>query len=95
MDEIYWTDTALQDLNDIGTYIAVDSPQAAETVVRRIVETVAALTYQPRMGRVGRDRSTRELVVQRTPYIAVYRLRERIEIITIFHSARKWPDSFD
>ena len=34
------TDTALQDLNDIGTYIAADSPQAAETVVRRIVETV-------------------------------------------------------
>ena len=47
MDEIYWTDTALQDLNDIGTYIAADSPQAAETVVRRFVETVAALTYQP------------------------------------------------
>jgi plasmid stabilization system protein ParE len=46
------------------------------------------------MGRVGRDETTRELVVIGTPYIAVYRLRERIEIITIFHAARKWPDSF-
>jgi len=25
----------------------------------------------------------------------VYKVRERIEIITIFHAARKWPDSFD
>jgi toxin ParE1/3/4 len=63
--------------------------------VRRIVETVAALAFHPKMGRVGRDETTRELVVIGTPYIAVYRLRERIEIITIFHAARKWPDSFD
>jgi toxin ParE1/3/4 len=46
------------------------------------------------MGRIGRDESTREIIVRGTPYIAVYRLRERIEIITIFHSSRKWPESF-
>jgi addiction module RelE/StbE family toxin len=95
MDDVFWTDTALQDIEDIGSYIAADSPRSAENVIRRIVETVAALGYQPRMGRPGRDPSTRELVVQGTPYIAVYRLRERIEIVTIFHSSRKWPDSFD
>ncbi len=95
MDEIYWTDTALQDLDDIGSYIAADSPRSAEAVIRRIVETTAVLVYQPRMGRVGRDPSTREITVRGTPYIAVYRLRERIEIVTIFHSARKWPDAFD
>jgi toxin ParE1/3/4 len=95
MDEIYWTDAALQDLDDIGTYIAVDSPRSAEAVVRRIIETVAALSYQPRMGRMGRVESTREIVVRGTPYIAVYRLRERIEIITVFHTSRKWPEAFE
>lgn len=94
MDEIVWTDDALQDLSDIGSYIALDSPKAAQSVVRRIVETIAALAFHPKLGRVGRDPATRELVVTGTPYIAVYRLRERIEIITIFHAARKWPDSF-
>jgi toxin ParE1/3/4 len=94
MDELAWTDVALQDLDDIASYIVLDSPRSAEKVVRRIVETVAALAYHPKMGRAGRDGSTRELVVSGTPYIAVYRLRERIEIITIFHSARKWPESF-
>jgi plasmid stabilization system protein ParE len=62
--------------------------------VRRIVETVSALAYHPKLGRVGRNPSTREVIVSGTPYIAVYRLRERIEIITIFHGARKWPDHF-
>lgn len=94
MDEIYWTKTALQDLDDIGSYIVLDSPRSAENVVRRIVETVSALAYHPKMGRPGRDESTRELVVSGTPYIAVYRLRERVEIITIFHAARKWPEHF-
>ena len=92
MDELYWTDEALQDLDDIGQYIAADSPRAAETVIRRIVETIAALAYHPHLGRTGRDPTSREMVVQGTPYIAVYRLRERIEIVTIFHSARKWPE---
>jgi toxin ParE1/3/4 len=95
MDEIVWTDDALQDLGEIGSYIALDSPKAAETVVRRIVETVSALAFHPRLGRVGRDATTREMVVHGTPYIAVYRLRERIEIITIFHAARKWPERFE
>lgn len=95
MDEVHWTDTALQDLSSIGAYIAADSPRSAEAVIRRIVETVGALIYQPRMGRVGRDESTREIVVRGTPYIVVYRLRERIEIVTVFHTSRKWPESFD
>lgn len=94
MDEILWTETALQDLDDIGSYIALDSPRSAATVVRRIIETVAVLAYHPKMGRVGRVESTREMIVTGTPYIAVYRVRERIEIVTIFHASRKWPDSF-
>jgi toxin ParE1/3/4 len=79
MDELVWTEPALHDLDDIGSYIALDSPRAAEKVVRRIIETVAALAYHPKLGRIGRDPTTRDLVVSGTPYIAVYRLRERVE----------------
>jgi addiction module RelE/StbE family toxin len=93
MDELAWTEAAAQDLDDIGSYIALDNPHAADKIVRRIIETVSALAYHPKLGRVGRDPTTRELVINGTPYIAVYRLRERVEIITIFHGARKWPDN--
>lgn len=95
MDELHWTETALSDLDEIGAYIADDNPRAAETVVRRIVETVAALAHHPRLGPENDDGRTRRLIVSGTPYVAIYRLRERIEVLTIFHAARKWPSGID
>ncbi|MBW9056671.1 type II toxin-antitoxin system RelE/ParE family toxin [Rhizobium mesosinicum] len=86
MDEIHWTKTALQDLDEIGSYIAFDSPRSAGNVVRRIVETVSAFAYHPKIGRPGRDETAGELVVSGTPYIAVYRVRKRVEIVTIYHA---------
>ncbi|KKX28266.1 type II toxin-antitoxin system RelE/ParE family toxin [Rhizobium sp. LC145] len=92
MDEIIWLDEALQDLDDIGSYIALDNVVAAEQVVRRIVEAVALLAWHPKIGRLTADEDTRRLVISGTPYIAFYRLRERIEILAIFHASRKWPE---
>ncbi len=94
MDDIVWTEEALQDLDDIAAYIALDNPKAALDTVRRIGEAVAGLSFFPRIGRQGRDDATRELVIGDTPYIAVYRLRDRVEILSIYHGARKWPESF-
>ncbi|MCQ1849819.1 type II toxin-antitoxin system RelE/ParE family toxin [Neorhizobium galegae] len=92
MDELVWLDEALQDLDEIGSYIALDNPQAAENVVRRIVEAVSMLAWHPKVGRLTSDRDTRRLTIAGTPYIAFYRLRERAEILAIFHTSRKWPD---
>ena len=93
MDEIRWTENALQDLEDIGAFIARDNPQAATNTVRRIVEAVSGLSFFPRIGRPGRNDDTRELIIGGTPYIAVYRLREHIEILSIYHGARMWPET--
>ena len=92
MDEIVWLEDALQDLDSIGSYIAFDNPHAAETVVRRITEAISILTWHPKVGRLIADNDTRRLTISGTPYIAFYRLRERIEILAIFHSSRKWPE---
>lgn len=63
--------------------------------MRRLVEAAAFLAYHPEIGRLGRVSGTRELVVAGTPYIFVYRVKATIEILTILHTARKWPDRFD
>jgi hypothetical protein len=43
--------------------------------------------------RPGRVANTRELVIRRTPYIVPYRVKgEVVQIITILHSAQRWPD---
>ena len=48
MDDIVWTDDALQDLEDIAAYIALDNPKAAENTVRRIGEVVASWSLATR-----------------------------------------------
>ena len=94
MDELVWLDDALDDLDDIGSYISRDNPRAAEQVVRRISEAVSILPWHPRLGRLLADGDTRRLTISGTPYIAFYRLRDRIEILAVFHAARSWPERF-
>jgi len=47
------------------------------------------------MGRPGRVKETPELVISRTPYIAVYRIGvNHVLILRVLHGARQWPDDF-
>jgi toxin ParE1/3/4 len=92
MDEIVWLEEALRDLDGIGSYITMDNPRAAESIVRRIMEAISILSWHPKVGRLTADGDTRRLTISGTPYIAFYRIRERVEILAIFHTARKWPD---
>lgn len=95
MDEIVWLDEALGDLDHIGTHIALDNERAAARIVRRIVEAVAALAWHPKLGRALADGDTRRMAVTGTPYVVFYRLRERVEILAVFHGAQRWPDKFN
>ncbi|WP_422641803.1 type II toxin-antitoxin system RelE/ParE family toxin [Zavarzinia sp.] len=57
-----------------------------------ILETVARLSEHPHLGRAGRVADTRELVISRTPYVAVYSVGpDAIDILAVFHGARRWP----
>ena len=68
---------------------------AAERMVERIRDSVDQLTQFPSLGRTGRVSGTRELIIDGTPFIVPYRVREdAIEIIAVFHAAQRWPDRF-
>jgi toxin ParE1/3/4 len=84
---------ALANLEAEAEYIALDNPTAAGRVVMKILRAVDLLKKNPAMGRAGRVAGTRELVVVETPYIIPYRVRgETVEILRVFHAARKWPE---
>lgn len=90
---VRWLRTALANLDAEAEYIAEDSPAAAGRVVLRILQAVDLLKKNPAIGRAGRVAGTRELVVAGTPYILPYRVRgEAVEILRVFHGARKWPE---
>jgi addiction module RelE/StbE family toxin len=86
---------ALANLNAEAEYIARDNPDAAVRVVGAITAAVDHLAKHPAMGRAGRVPGTRELVVPNLPYIIPYRVRgEAVEILRVFHAARRWPADF-
>lgn len=89
---VRWLNRALLDLDAAEAYIAQDDPQAAATVVLRIIRAVSLLKEQPGLGRAGRVPGTKELLVPNTPYIVPYRVKDEVvQILRVYHSARKWP----
>jgi len=90
--EIRWLKRALANLDAEAAFIARDNPAAAARVVDAITTTVESLAHHPALGRPGRVEGTRELVVPDTPYLVAYRVRGgAVEILRVFHGARKWP----
>ena len=90
--QIVWLKKALQNLDDIATYIAQDNLQAAGQVVGLIITQVNQLSTQPAIGRAGRVVGTRELVISNSHYLAPYRIKNnQVEILRVFHTSQKKP----
>lgn len=91
MARLNWTLQAETDLKNIYEYIAMDSTKYASIHINRIRVRAGALKRQPRLGRVvpemGID-DIRELIFGN--YRIIYRIvnPDRIDVITIYHSAR-------
>ncbi|MCV9910487.1 type II toxin-antitoxin system RelE/ParE family toxin [Brucella sp. HL-2] len=92
--KLVWLTRARADRTDALNYIAEENPRAALSQLDEIERQTDILINYPDMGRVGRHRGTRELIVNRTPFVIVYRVRpraQRIEILRLLHGARQWP----
>lgn len=92
--KLEWSPLAQADRQAIFDYIEADQPDAAITLDVRIRDQIEILNHYPDAGRSGRVQGTRELVISRTPYIAVYRVAgDGIKILRILHGARCWPEA--
>lgn len=90
---IVWSAWAIADRDAIFDYIEAESPKTAVAVDRRIERQVELLTQFPEMGRPGRVEHTRELMVQRTPFIVAYRVEsDSVLILRILRGAQEWPE---
>jgi toxin ParE1/3/4 len=93
---ILWSPEAIDDLTSLRAYIAEDNPAAAQEVALHIIQNIEQLLpNNPQLGRPGRVPGTRELVIPKTPFVIPYRLqRNVIQILRVYHGARRWPESF-
>ena len=93
--KIIWSDAAIADLYDIGSYIAQHDPQAAERIGRGILDHVRILASFPFIGPPypkGAHGPLREIVFR--PYRIFYDVSEasrQVEILHVWHGAREEP----
>ena len=89
---VKWLRTATRNLDAAMEYIAREDPGVANEMYAYIRERVAVLGKHPEMGRPGRVFGTRELVIEKYPYIVPYRVRENeVQILRLFHTSQKTP----
>jgi len=86
-----WTDQSVEDLINIGEFISKNSLKYSVIQIKRLRERAKILKVQPLLGRVVpeiNDESIRELLMGN--YRIIYRIisQERIDILTVHHSAK-------
>jgi toxin ParE1/3/4 len=88
---LVWTEPALQDLDSIADYIALDNPVAARELVQRVFEHVEQLQAHPESGSIPaelRRFSRRHRQIVESPCRVFYRYDRRNKRIFILHVMR-------
>ena len=94
---VQWAEAAARDLEEVVSFIAMDSELEAERVVRRLEARAETLESSPGRGRVVPElarfgmRTWRELVVR--PYRLVYRIEGKtVNVLAVFDGRRDLED---
>ena len=91
MVKLIWTDQAIEDLGNIGDYIALNSEKYAKLTVKKLYERMDVLKIFPKSGRIVPEKNEediRELIEGN--YRIIYEIfsDELVYILTVHHSAR-------
>ena len=87
MARIIWTESALQDLDQIADYISLDKPKAANRFVQRVFDQVEQLASHPKTGSIPNELNGtpyRQLVI---PPVRIF-YRERDDTVFIIYIMR-------
>ncbi len=89
---IEWLPIAERDRDSQLAYIGDRNPGAAIKMGDAIEIAVRQLADHPHIGRPGRVKGTRELVVTGTPYVIAYRVEPNaVVVLRLLHGAQRWP----
>lgn len=90
MARIVWTEPALSDLDAIADYIAIENPQAAAELVRRIIGHVEQLADHPESGNRPQElRRSRYRQIIEPPCRVFYRYDgQKVFVLHVMRSER-------
>ncbi|WP_339747791.1 type II toxin-antitoxin system RelE/ParE family toxin [uncultured Maricaulis sp.] len=89
MKRVRWSSRAGRDMTEAHDFIAQDDADAALRMILTVESATEYLLTYPSMGRQGRLKNTRELVIPHLPYLIVYRsASSEVEILRLLHTSR-------
>ncbi|MEB8433369.1 type II toxin-antitoxin system RelE/ParE family toxin [Cocleimonas sp. KMM 6892] len=90
MAQIIWTEPALQDLNEIAEFIALDKISAANKLVQKVFFKTERLERFPKSGRkLPELENSRYLEIIVNPCRIIYRIdKEKVFILYVMRSER-------
>lgn len=92
---VKWLKRATSSMDKAMAYIAQEDDEAARAISDYIHARVESLQEQPHQGRPGRIFGTRELVIDKFPFIVPYRVKgDEVQILRVFHTSRKPPQKW-
>ena len=93
--QIEWKKEAENDAIEMLEYVGKDNVISAYALYNEIKIQINQLSDYPKLGKLGRIKGTRELIIADTSYIVAYRIHNNIiQILRILHSARNWNKQF-
>lgn len=95
MVKVIWTEQAIDDLTNIAQYSSSYSEKYASTIVSKLFNKTDILKTMPRIGRMVPEKNSdaiRELIEGNYRIIYQIRSEDRIEILTVHHSAKPLAD---
>jgi toxin ParE1/3/4 len=91
--DIFWHKGTRDDFAAIRLFYDQIDPAISERLIEGIFGLTRHLARFPELGRPGRVPGTLELPVKGTKFIIAYtRSTERLTVLAVYHSARRWPE---
>ena len=88
---IEWTAKAAAQFKQNQRYDHHSDRQIARLLAMRVNSALHRLLVLPNSGRKGIHPDTRECVVQRSPYVIIYRIAgDALQILHIWHGRQNW-----
>ncbi|MGF1673008.1 MAG: type II toxin-antitoxin system RelE/ParE family toxin [Rivularia sp. (in: cyanobacteria)] len=89
--KVFWTETAVENLSAIYTYISQNSPQYADRIIDRITKRSQQIANFPLSGRIVIEFETEQIreVIEGSYRIIYYIKPEQIDVLAVIHGAQE------
>lgn len=89
--KVFWTDTAVQHLSAIYTYIAQNSPGYAQRLIDRLTRRSEQIAKFPLSGRTVPEFETKQIreVIEGSYRIIYYIKPDQIDILAVLHGSQQ------